>query len=154
MQLLFNRSPRFYRNWFWFSLFLILTVSSIPRLPDPTLRLNSISFEFRTDYFLHLLQYAVLISLFIFWRSRKNQQITKGIIVFALIMGILLGIADETHQMLIPRRRFNPVDMIYNCLGVLSGVVFSYWYLNRAQKRTIKDTITNAWHRIQIIMLS
>ena len=144
MQSLFDRSPRFYRNWFWFSLILILTVSSIPRLPDPTLKLNSISFEFRTDYFLHLLQYAVLISLFIFWQSRKNKQITKGIIVFALIMGILLGIADETHQMLIPSRRFNPVDMIYNCLGVLSGVVFSYWYLNRTQKRTIKDPITNA----------
>ena len=143
MKLLFNRSPRFYRNWFWFCLILILTVSSIPGLPDPTLTFNSINFEFRTDYFLHLLQYAVLTSLFIFWQSQKKQKITRTILVFTLVMGMILSIADETHQLFIPGRKFNPVDMIYNCLGVLSGVAFSYWYLNRAQKRTIKDSITN-----------
>ena len=143
MKSLFNRSPHFYRNWFWFCLILILTVSSIPGLPDPTLRLNSISFEFRTDYFLHLLQYTVLTSLFIFWQSHKKQKITRNIVVLALVMGIILSIADETHQLFITGRRFNPVDMIYNCLGVLSGVIFSYWYLNKAKKRSMHDSITN-----------
>ena len=140
MKSLFNRSAQFYRNWFWFCLILILTASSIPRLPDPTLKLESIHFEFRTDYFLHLLQYAVLSSIFLFWQYKKNQKLTKGTIIFTLIAGILLGTADELHQLLIPSRRFNPVDLTYNCLGIISGVVFSNWYLTRTKKTSNKKT--------------
>ena len=50
------------------------------------------------------------------WQIQQKRQITKGIIVFALLMGLLLGIADEVHQTFIPNRRFNPVDMIYNLI--------------------------------------
>ena len=136
MKSIFKRPPHFYRNWFWVCLVLILTVSSIPRIPDPTLEFNSIHFEFRTDYFFHFLQYAILISLFMFWQIQQ-KEISKGIIVFALLLGLLLGIADELHQIYIPSRRFNPVDMTYNCIGVLTGVAFSYWYLNRTKKAVI-----------------
>ena len=136
MKSIFKRSPHFYRNWFWVCLVLILTVSSIPRIPDPTLEFDSIHFEFRTDYFFHFLQYAILISLFMFWQIQQ-KEISKGIIVFSLLLGLLLGIADELHQIYIPSRRFNPVDMTYNCIGVITGVAFSYWYLNRTKKEAI-----------------
>ncbi|MDX2444862.1 MAG: hypothetical protein QNK30_13780, partial [Bacteroidales bacterium] len=56
------------------------------------------------------------------------------------IAGILLGTADELHQLLIPSRRFNPVDLTYNCLGIISGVVFSNWYLTRTKKTSNKKT--------------
>lgn len=139
MKSIFKRSPHFYRNWFWICLVLILTVSSIPRIPDPTLEFDSIHFEFRTDYFFHFLQYAILISLFMFWQIQQ-KEISKGIIVFALLLGLLLGIADELHQIYIPSRRFNPVDMTYNCIGVITGVTFSYWYLNRTKKAVIEPS--------------
>ena len=135
MKSLFKRSAQFYKNWFWFCLILILTASSIPRLPDPTLKLESINFEFRTDYFLHLLQYAVLSSIFLFWQYKKNHKLTKGTIIFTLFAGILLGTADELHQLLIPSRRFNPVDLTYNCIGIISGVIFSHWYLTRTKNK-------------------
>jgi len=140
MKSIFNRSAHFYRNWFWVCLVLILTVSSIPRIPNPTLEFDSVDFEFRIDYFFHFLQYAILISLFMFWQIQQKRQITIGIIVFALLMGFLLGIADEVHQIFIPSRRFNPVDMTYNCIGVLTGVAFSYWYLNRVKKAVIEPS--------------
>jgi VanZ family protein len=140
MKSLFNRSAQFYRNWFWVCLILILTASSIPRIPDPTLKLESIHFEFRTDYFLHLLQYAVLSSIFIFWQYKKNGELTKKLIIYTFIAGILLGTADELHQIFIPSRRFNPIDLSYNCLGIISGVIFSSWYLNRTKRQSIKNS--------------
>ena len=71
-----------------------------------------------------------------FWQIQQ-KEISKGIIVFSLLLGLLLGIADELHQIYIPSRRFNPVDMTYNCIGVITGVAFSYWYLNRTKKAVV-----------------
>ena len=131
MKLLFNKSPRFYRFWFWFCLILILVASSIPKLPDPSIELKSFDLILRIDYILHFSQYAILGSLFVLWQGLKNKEFTNRTLIISLIFGIVLASLDEYHQFYIPGRRYNPVDMFYNSLGIISGLIFTVLYIRR-----------------------
>ena len=137
MKSLLNRSPRFYRFWFWFCLTLILIASSIPRLPDPSIELKSFDLILRIDYILHFLQYAVLSSLFVLWQGLKNKEFPNRTFIIALFIGIIFASLDEYHQFYIPGRRFNPVDMFYNCLGIISGLTFTAMYIRRMIRKGI-----------------
>ncbi len=131
MKLLYNRSPRFYRFWFWFFLILILVASSIPKLPDPSIEFKSFDLILRIDYILHFLQYAILSSLFVLWQGLKNKEFTNQTLIITLIIGIVLASLDEYHQLYIPGRRYNPVDMFYNNLGIISGTILTVLYIRR-----------------------
>lgn len=131
MKLLFNRSPHFYRFWFWFCLTLILIVSSVPKLPDPSIELQSFDLIIRIDYILHFLQYAILGGLFVLWQGLRNKEFTNRTLIITLFIGIAFASLDEYHQLYIPGRRFNPVDMFYNCLGVISGLTLTTLYIRR-----------------------
>lgn len=131
MKKLFEYHSRNYQFLFWGWLVIILVVSSIPRLPDPSIELKSFNFTIRTDYILHFLQYAILGGLFVLWKGLKNREFTTRLLIIALITGLVVASLDEYHQHFIPGRRYNPVDMFYNCLGVISGLIFTTLYLRK-----------------------
>ncbi len=131
MKKLFEYHPRSYQFLFWFWLVIILIVSSIPRLPDPSIELKSFHLTIRTDYILHFLQYAILGGLFVMWQGLRNKIFTNRTLFIALVIGIALASLDEYHQHYIPGRRYNPVDMFYNVLGVVSGLVFTALYIRK-----------------------
>jgi VanZ family protein len=118
---------------FWAWLILILTISSIPYLPGPEFEIrNSL---FRLDYMIHLIEYFVLVTLLLFWRGGRDYRITTRFIIFTLLGGILIASLDEYHQLLIPGRSFNPMDMYANYTGVITGMLFSLLALNRLRPK-------------------
>jgi VanZ family protein len=131
MKKVFEYSPRNYQFLFWSWLVIILIVSSIPRLPDPSIELKSFHLTIRTDYILHFLQYAILGGLFVLWQGLKDKKISYRTLLIALVIGIAFASLDEYHQHYIPGRRYNPVDMFYNMLGIISGLIFTALYLRR-----------------------
>lgn len=124
-----TRSYRWYRNGFFILLALILTVSSIPSLPEPDIR--TFHFEIRLDYFFHFGQYACLAFLGLGWIFKKKNTLPSGtqLLLWSVIL-ILAGILDEFHQKMIPGRTFNPLDAIMNGSGAIAGAIFTiiFWY--------------------------
>ena len=123
MRSFLRKTPSFYKYLFWIWLILMLSVSSYPKLPNPKIELGGTIL--RVDYIFHWLEYSVLLSLFVFWRTRIRQDFTWQIGWIALILGVSLATFDELHQLFIPGRSFNPIDMLYNYLGVITGLFFS-----------------------------
>jgi len=118
---------------FFLWLILILVVSSIPRLPNPNLEMGNK--VLRVDYMIHWLEYAILSGLFVLWRIWVHQSLDIKLVLMALALGFFIGAADEIHQLLIPGRRFNPYDMAYNFLGVISGILFAILYYHIILKK-------------------
>ena len=112
-----------FKYLFWTWLLLILTFSSIPELPGPDFEMkNSI---LRLDYIIHFIEYFVLVSLLLFWRGGRDYRIGTRFILITLIGGIVIATLDEYHQIWIPGRTFNPVDMYSNYAGILTGMFIS-----------------------------
>ena len=132
------KNSRLLKILFWFWLALIFIVSSIPYLSVPDFKFEIILF--RSDYILHWFQYTVLISLFVIWRSKINSEFNIKIGFSALLLGIILASIDETHQIFIPGRHFNPVDMVYNYFGVLTGILIAFLRIRKQKKVTETGT--------------
>ncbi len=112
-----------FKYLFWTWLILIITISSIPNLPGPELTTGDTLF--RLDYLIHLVEYFVLVTLLLFWKGGRDHRISNKFVLFTLIGGILIASLDEFHQLWIPGRTFNPMDMYANFAGLLTGVLFS-----------------------------
>jgi len=130
-------NSRLLKILFWTWLGLIFIVSSIPYLSVPGFKFDLILF--RTDYILHWVQYTVLISLFVTWRSKINSEFNRRIGFSALLLGIFLASIDETHQIFIPGRNFNPMDMVYNYLGVGTGILIAFLRIRKQEKHIEKN---------------
>jgi len=51
--------------------------------------------------------------------------------MLTLIGSLLIATLDEYHQLWIPGRTFNPMDMYANFAGIITGVLFSLIILAR-----------------------
>ena len=127
MYKLIIRFKPFFKVFFWIWLLFILTISSTPNLPD--LKLNIDESTIRIDYAIHFIEYFLLVSFFLMWRIKNNLNPTIPIILLTLIIGMTTGFLDEFHQKIITGRTFNPIDMLSNFLGVLTGVATVTLYL-------------------------
>ncbi len=117
----------------WFSLFAAWTLFIIYMSvrPSPSEILKKHFFEFRMDYLMHLAAYFVLASLYVIWRGNRQFEIRSIELAILSATAISFSILIEYIQLLIPGRAFNVVDMVYNVLGVICGVGFTYFYIVR-----------------------
>ncbi|NQU80038.1 MAG: VanZ family protein [Bacteroidetes bacterium] len=127
MYKLIIRFKPFFKLFFWLWLRFILVISSTPNLPD--LKLNIDESTIRIDYAIHFIEYFLLVSFFLIWRIKINLNPTITIILLTLLIGMATGFADEFHQKIITGRTFNPIDMLSNFLGVITGVATVTLYL-------------------------
>ena len=127
MYKLIIRFKPFFKVFFWLWLLFILVISSTPNLPD--LKLNIDESTIRIDYAIHFIEYFLLVSFFLMWRIKNNLNPTIIIILMTLFIGMATGFVDEFHQKIITGRTFNPIDMLSNFLGVLTGVATVTLYL-------------------------
>ncbi len=118
-----------FKYLFWTWLILILTVSSIPDLPG--LELTTKDMLFRLDYLIHWIEYFFLLTFFLLWKGGKGYRISKPFVMLTLIGSLLIATLDEYHQLWIPGRTFNPMDMYANFAGIITGVLFSLIILAR-----------------------
>jgi len=105
---------------FWIWLITIFTLSSIPKIP--TAKLETAFFEMRLDYMLNFGVYALLSVLFYFWKSTVKGHINKKHLLIYLTAACFFAALEETHQLWIDGRTFNPLDMLSNFLGVFAGI--------------------------------
>jgi VanZ family protein len=111
-------------------LFLIFLISSVPYLPNPKIRATDF-FEIRLDYVFHFGVYFILGFLVVMAKLSSELKLTATQLILILVLGSLFGSIDEVHQLIIPGRRYNPVDLFYNVTGLITGVVFTYYFLIR-----------------------
>jgi len=110
----------FYKILFWLWLITILVLIYYPRLPKPDIGIKKEMF--RPDYIGHLAAYAILMLLYFLWRSDKSYRLPWKHILLAGLAGIVFGVLTEISQIPVPYRTFNPIDIVYNVVGILLGV--------------------------------
>ncbi|HYX05605.1 MAG TPA: VanZ family protein [Bacteroidales bacterium] len=106
--------------FFWIWLLVLLILSSIPNIPTQHIDIGE--HNFRLDYIFHAGAYGLLTILLHVWRSVKYRD-SKNYLLVMLMLLIVLAISDEFHQLLIPGRSFNPVDLYCNIGGILAGTI-------------------------------
>jgi VanZ family protein len=100
----------------------IVIVSSSPSIP--TLRIHTENTDIRLDYLIHFIEYASLAVLTYLSFSGRDFRISA--VKYLILTGCLIvfAVADESHQVLIPGRTFNPKDLLSNMTGIAGGLVF------------------------------
>jgi VanZ family protein len=105
---------------FWLWLIFIFVVSSLPNIP--TQEINIWDEPFRLDYFEHFGVFAILLGLFVLWKSDlKGVFVLKKQWLYILLL-IVFAILDELHQLIIPGRSYNILDLTYNLAGLIAGL--------------------------------
>ena len=77
------------------------------------------------DKLVHFLGYGILGLLFI--RAFQTTRLRPAAcIILSILAAILYGISDEIHQIYVPTRHSDPMDMIANTLGSIFGVLVGF----------------------------
>jgi VanZ family protein len=123
----------YYKKAIWLGLTIAWTLMIIylSVRPGTNELLKKQFLEVRTDYLLHFLAYFAFGSLYVLWRGNRQFEIRSIELAILTAAAISFSILMEYIQLLIPGRTFNVVDMVYNILGVIGGVGFTYFYVVR-----------------------
>ena len=100
---------------------LIFTLSSF------SLNMNVLKTGF--DKVVHMFEYACLAWLFYYSLIRTTRYTYFRIGLLATAFTVLYGISDEIHQLFVPGRTFDIMDMVFDALGALTV------YLARFRKK-------------------
>ncbi|MFH0842092.1 MAG: VanZ family protein [Bacteroidota bacterium] len=101
---------------------VIIIVSSSPSIPS--LKIHTEKTDIRLDYLIHFLEYASLAFLTYLAFAGKDFRMPALRYLILTLCLIIFAIADESHQILIPGRTFNPKDLLSNVAGIAGGLVF------------------------------
>ncbi len=101
----------------------IIVISSIPSVP--VLKIHTGKSDIRLDYLIHFIEYGSL--AFLTYLSFSGEEFRVSFLKYMILTVclILFAAVDETHQLIIPGRTFNPKDLISNIMGIVAGLVFS-----------------------------
>ncbi|MDF1573522.1 MAG: VanZ family protein [Bacteroidales bacterium] len=118
-------------KYFWAAGFfswatLILVLSVLPT--NEMIKKSNEDSTFRWDYLEHFGVFVVFALLFGFWRSSTTGEMNRELLYF-LIMGSIYASFTEVVQLWIDGRTFNPLDLLFNLLGLLIGIVITRIYI-------------------------
>lgn len=116
----------------------IFIISTIPNLPQPDTS-STHGLSLRYDYLFHFSAYFVLGLLIVIWQIDRNLKFSDRRYLLILLAGVIFGLVDETHQLLIPGRSFNPVDFYLNGIGFVAGFLFTYHYIIRHHMLNLRN---------------
>lgn len=108
---------------------LIIVASSVPGIPTP--KIETGRSEIRLDYIIHFVEYGGLAFLAVLSFTPPSQSVRPLRLVYLSVGLVLFALADEFHQLLIPGRTFNPVDIAFNIGGILAGVIITAIIIRR-----------------------
>lgn len=129
-----HRYKKLIKIVFWLWLLFIAIVSTLPNIP--TQKINIWDQPFRLDYLEHFGVFAILLGLFVIWKSDEHAHFNVRAELLFLVGLFVFAIADEIHQIWIPGRSYNPLDLIYNVLGFIAGLYITKFVL---QKIAVKE---------------
>jgi VanZ family protein len=148
--------PAFYFNKRFLGIFsitwaiIIATISSIPNLPNPEIP-ESNWISFRLDYLFHFFVFFILGIAVVLWQTPGKLKLARWSMAIIILAGSAFGIIDEVHQLIIPGRSYNPLDLIYNLFGYWAGVLLTYHYFIRnliAKKGRFSEIKKNLTERV------
>lgn len=122
-----------FKSLFWIWMIILVALSSIPNIP--TQKVNIWDEPFRLDYLEHFLVFGGLMALYVGWKSDNNGMIKLSNHYLNLVYLILYAALNESIQIWIPGRTFNPLDLLYNILGlvvffIISPIIIKQFYKN------------------------
>jgi len=113
---------------------LIVFVSSLSKIPSPDLGITFI------DKIAHFLEYFLFLVLM--YRALSNAPLHwtgfRGYLGAALLSVAYAGL-DEFHQSFVPGRRADPLDFMFDTIGIIVAV-FVVFRLNRRRESTSQVT--------------
>ncbi len=119
---------------FWSYATAILILNIIPDIPTPKVERGDEMI--RLDYLIHFLVFFLGGLLYYKWNIlRKNDH--KPILL--ILFGLIYALTCELLQLWIPGRTFNPVDLIYNTLGVVFGLFTPVLFIRIKHMRKNED---------------
>ena len=123
----------YHKKRLWLGLFIswTLVLVTLTLYPDFNQLVKEGTSKFRWDYILHFLAYFGLGSLYVFWRGSAEFSIRDTEMALLIAVTIAFSILAEYIQVLIPGRTFNVFDMFYNAVGVLTGIITTYFVIIR-----------------------
>ena len=82
------------------------------------------------DKLLHVIEYLIL-SFLLYASFKKSSNKIKNTTIFLLSFSIsaLFGISDEIHQLFVPNRYFELLDILSDSLGSLIGAFWAYKHI-------------------------
>ncbi|MGD2087781.1 MAG: VanZ family protein [Candidatus Aminicenantes bacterium] len=95
-------------------------ISSIPHLPIP--KIKALDSSIRLDYVIHFLEYFILSLFFMFWRMDSDSELKFKKVLLFIVLGMGFALLDEMYQKLIPGRKFNIIDFMYDSIGFSVGI--------------------------------
>lgn len=130
-KLLENKVLFKYLFWIWMIVLAVLTC--IPNIP--TQKVNIWDEPFRLDYLEHFMVFGGLMGLYVVWKTDKTGNLKLKDHLQSLGLLILYAAVNESIQIWIPGRTFNPLDMFHNILGLIvffliSPIIIKQFYKN------------------------
>ncbi len=117
--------------WVWFLFIHIITVIPDLQAPKTTIKLEL----FRPDYLFHFFAYFGISFLFIAWYMNPLPERRFLRNLGWLLAGLTLCLIAEISQLWIPGRSYNTIDLVYNSSGLITGYLFTYWFIFRFLNR-------------------
>jgi VanZ family protein len=123
--------------WLYAAIIIWLSLSS----PNGIVKFSLDYSGFRLDYTLHVFGF-VLMPIICFLASGKGEN--RYLWWINIGLSFLIAIGAEYMQMLVPGRRFNPLDILFNLLGLFIGLAFVLIY-NRIVEKSSKMNSQNEY---------
>jgi len=107
---------RFYKYhlpvYVWAACIFLVSSLSLAQLPAPG----------PSDKIAHLIEYAVLGFLLVRALQQSESKTTRNhALSLTLAIGILYGLSDEVHQIFVPLREFEILDILADAVGCIAG---------------------------------
>lgn len=118
---------------FWLWGLTIFILSSLPNIP--TQKINIWNEPFRLDYLEHFGVFFIWGGFLLLWIVNENGKVNWSSKYLYFLGSIIFAAVDEIHQIWIPGRSFNPLDLVYNILGLLAAYFLIPLYLKQFYKK-------------------
>jgi VanZ family protein len=91
---------------------------------------------FGSDKLAHLLEYFpfgyLVLRAFV---KGSNMAFGREALLMSIFVIMLYSLSDETHQLFVPGRQFDLMDMFFDTVGGLMGSFFSAYAENRTRRK-------------------
>lgn len=118
---------------FWLWGLTIFTLSSLPNIP--TQKINIWDEPFRLDYLEHFGVFFIWGGFLLLWIVNENGKVNWSSKYLYIFGSFIFAALDEIHQIWIPGRSFNPLDLMYNELGLIAAFFLIPLYLKQFYKK-------------------
>ncbi len=130
-----------YLFWIWLIILIIINIIPTGGSLDYISKSSSDQVQLiRTDYLIHFLGFFLLPIFFLLGEVYEKQKYSRKYSLIAFMVAICTALGAELIQLLITYRTYNPKDLLFNLLGLLTGYILTAVVAKRFFKNTVNLT--------------